>query len=168
MKTLPAVINDTKRRDVRLRAADDDDREILRTWKNENKRWFFHQTDITPDQQAAWFAGYLARPDDHVYLVEEKDGERWTAVGVVACRLLDGTVDLYNIMRGRRPDDAKANMGDALTLLCATIGAYYEVPISCKVLSDNPSLTWYERLGFIVNQRCDGYHLLRYAKGKGT
>ena len=56
-------------------------------------------------------------------------------------------------------------MGDALLLLCERIRDHYAVPISCKVLSDNPNLNWYERLGFMVVDRRDGYHLLRYGKG---
>jgi ribosomal protein S18 acetylase RimI-like enzyme len=165
MKTMPAIIVDPDRVGVRLRVADDHDRETLRLWKNENKRWFFHHEDITPEQQALWFGNYLGRPDDHVYLVEEKVGDGWIPVGIVACRLLGDTVDLYNIMRGRRIEGGRANMGEALTLLCTRIGEHYDAPITCKVLSDNPTLTWYERLGFCVDERRDGHHLLRYVKG---
>jgi ribosomal protein S18 acetylase RimI-like enzyme len=170
VKHLPEIIVDSLHPGLRLRCADNGDRELLRVWKNENKKSFFHQSDITADQQAAWFSSYLTRAEDHVFMVEEPLHGGWFAVGVVACRLLEQeeTVDVYNIMRGRRPEGGCANMGKALTLLCSRILEHYREPISCKVLKENPALAWYERLGFQVDEQREGYNLLRYMKGSNS
>jgi ribosomal protein S18 acetylase RimI-like enzyme len=167
MKTLPSIIAGPPGSAFRLRLATLDDRECLRLWKNQNKQYYFHKKDISPDEQAAWFSGYLERQDDHVFMVEEEEGPAWTIVGVVACRLLQdpSTVDLYNIMRGARGAADRTNMGDALQTLCREIMAHYKEPITCKVLADNPALDWYARLGFEVWEDRGSYKLLGY-KGR--
>jgi dTDP-4-amino-4,6-dideoxygalactose transaminase/ribosomal protein S18 acetylase RimI-like enzyme len=165
MKRMPAVIPHPKHPRVRLRLAGAGDSELLRTWKNRHKASFFHQQDITPEQQAKWFEGYLQRPDDFQYVVEEEaEFQSWAPIGIVAGRLLDGTVDLYNIMRGRESTLGLGKIGEALTLMCQAIQDRYREPITCKVLADNPARGWYEQLGFAVAETHEGYHLLRYAK----
>src|SRR5580704_4647409 len=121
MKRLPRIIPHPKYPRVRLRLANAEDSEMLRVWKNGHKASFFHQVDITAEQQAKWFEGYLDRADDHQYLVEEEvEFQTWAPIGVVACRLLEGTVDLYNIMRGREGTLGLGKIGEALTLMCET------------------------------------------------
>lgn len=151
MKRLASVVGDPAEPRVRLRLATADDREPLRVWKNQNKAGFFHQEDITPEQQARWFAGYLERDDDHMYLVEEREREAWTTVGVLGCRRLEDILDIYNVMRVR---DGRgiAQMGRALRLLCEAAQAAYRLPIRCEVLNDNPALDWYQRNGFVVRE----------------
>jgi ribosomal protein S18 acetylase RimI-like enzyme len=160
MKRMPATVPMPGEPAVRLRLAAPDDRERMRVWKNANRQSFFHKDEITPAQQAAWFAEYERRDDDHNYIVEETDGGSWAAVGVLACRLRDGDVDVYNVMRGARTGGGRANMGAALQLLCATVRAHYGERISCKVLSDNPATEWYLRNGFTVAAEHPGYRLL--------
>ena len=136
-------------------------------WKNRHKQFYFHKADISPEQQAAWFEGYLARPDDHVYMVEEEDAQGagiWKTVGVVAARLLseEKTVDLYNIMRGTRTPADRTSMGEALRTLCNAAARVYPLPITCKVLSDNPALGWYATIGFVAVADRGDHKLLRY------
>ncbi len=164
-KTLPEILMHPRQPAVRLRLATVDDRETLRVWKNANKQFFFLQDDITPEQQVKWFEGYLLRPDDHQYLIVETVAGEPITVGVLACRLLEGQVDIYNVMRGRRTEANLANMGEAMGVLCGAIGARYPgLPITCKVLDQNPAVAWYERLGFIRQGHADGYFLLRYTE----
>jgi hypothetical protein len=164
MKTLPNIVPGPMGSGFRLRLATRDDREALRIWKNEHKQSYFHRADISPEQQAAWFEGYLARPDDHVYMIDEELGSSWKSVGVVAARFLsdENTVDLYNIMRGFRTSADRTNMGAALRTLCCAVARAYSQPITCKVLSDNPALGWYARLGFIQVEDRGDHKLLRY------
>jgi dTDP-4-amino-4,6-dideoxygalactose transaminase/ribosomal protein S18 acetylase RimI-like enzyme len=165
MKRLPRIIPHPKYPRVRLRLANAEDSEMLRVWKNGHKASFFHQVDITAEQQAKWFEGYLDRADDHQYLVEEEvEFQTWAPIGVVACRLLEGTVDLYNIMRGREGTLGLGKIGEALTLMCETIQSHYRESITCKVLANNPARSWYEQLGFQIAETHDGYHLLKYQK----
>lgn len=168
MKTLPATIAGPAGSAFRLRLAELEDRENLRVWKNLSKRFYFHKADITVEQQAAWFAGYRERPHDHIYMVEELAEKGWVTVGVLACRLLEGenTVDLYNIMRGARTASDRTNMGQAMHSLCRAIGEHYRQSITCKVLSDNPALGWYARIGFVVVEDRGDHKLLRYEEGE--
>src|SRR4051812_25017935 len=98
MKRLPAIVPMPGQPDVRLRLVEPRDRETMRVWKNANKKSFFLKSDITPEQQATWFAGYETRDDDHNYAVEEREGDAWAVVGLIACRLREGDVDVYNVM----------------------------------------------------------------------
>ena len=150
MKTLPKIIPGPVGAGFRLRLAAPGDQENLRVWKNQNKQFYFHKADISPAQQVAWVEGYLARPDDHVYMVEEEDAGVWKAVGVVAARLLadENTVDLYNIMRGARTPANRTSMAEALRALCRAAARAYPLSITCKVISDNPALGWYATIGF--------------------
>jgi hypothetical protein len=167
MKTLPFTIPGPGPSGFRLRLAGPEDKEILRVWKNANKQFYFHKTDITVEQQDAWFTGYLTRPHDHVYMVEEQVASDWLTVGLMACRLLEKeqTVDLYNIMRGKRTAADRTNMAEAMQTLCRTIAEHYTQPITCKVLSDNPALGWYGRIGFAVAEDRGDHVLLRYEGG---
>jgi hypothetical protein len=164
MKTLPNVIPGPQGSAFRLRLAARDDRENLRVWKNQNRQFYFNKKEITTEQQAAWFDGYLARADDHVYLVEEEESHSWKTVGVVAARFLadEDTVDLYNIMRGLRTTADRTNMGEALQTLCRAAALAYQQPITCKVLSDNPALGWYAHIGFVQVADRGDHKLLRY------
>jgi hypothetical protein len=164
MKTLPDIICSPENSDFRLRLAEESDKENLRVWKNQNKQFYFLKVDISPEQQAAWFKSYLARPDDHVYMVEEEANGRWVTVGVVAARLIanENTIDLYNIMRGARTTADRTNMSEALQTLCHTIARSYPLPITCKVLSNNPALGWYTRIGFVTVESRTDHNLLRF------
>jgi hypothetical protein len=147
-KTMPTEIAWPGNPGARLRLVEERDTDLMRSWKNANKRFFFHQQDITPEQQRAWFVGYSSRCDDHNYAVEERVGTNYETVGLLACRLLDDTVDIYNVMRGHRTANGAVTMGDALRLLCSEIARHYPEPITCKVLKNNPALDWYFRNGF--------------------
>jgi hypothetical protein len=164
MKTLPSIIPGPAGSGFRLRLSEAADCENLRVWKNQNKRYYFHKADITPEQQVVWFTGYLARPDDHVYMVEEDSAGAWLSVGVVAGRLLvdEDTFDLYNIMRGERTKADRTNMGAALRTLCVAAARAYPKSITCKVLSDNPALGWYAKIGFVTVADRGDHKLLRF------
>jgi hypothetical protein len=170
-KTLPQLLTWSDLPDVRLRLVDWPDTELMREWKNANKAFFFHSQDITPEQQRTWFAGYLERPDDHDFAVEERvEGSKdsaWETVGLLGCRLVDqsvlgDTVDIYNVMRGRRTVRNLVSMGEMIRRLCGEIAARYPQPISCKVLSGNPAVAWYLQNGFVRQGQAPDHVVLRY------
>lgn len=165
-KRLPEIIACGEGAGVRMRCAQTaGDRELLRRWKNENRRFFFHQEEIAPAQQESWFAGYLLRSDDHQYLVEEEHGSEFLPVGVLGCRLLGEVVDVYNVMRGQRLAGGQAKMGECLRLLCGLAERTYGRPVTCKVLLNNPAIGWYEQNGFRVVERRPDHVLMRYREG---
>ena len=55
--------------DVRLDAIGPNDLEFLRQLRNQERRWFFDQTEITPEAQVAWHRGLAGNPNNHWYLV---------------------------------------------------------------------------------------------------
>jgi hypothetical protein len=161
-KTMPTEIALPERSGARLRLVAESDAELMRRWKNENRRFFFHKQEITPEQQLAWFRTYLTRPDDHNYAVEERLGSGYETVGLLACRLLQDTVDIYNVMRGKRTAPAVVSMGDTLKLFCSEIARFYSVPITCNVLKNNPAIGWYLRNGFVQRGDAPDHVVLRY------
>jgi ribosomal protein S18 acetylase RimI-like enzyme len=168
-KTMPKEIALPRGSAARLRLVAEGDAELMRLWKNENKQFFFHKQEITVEQQKAWFHAYLSRPDDHNYAVEERVGSTYETVGLLACRLLEDTVDVYNVMRGRRTEPPAVSMGEALHVFCAEIARHYSVPITCKVLKNNPAIGWYLRNGFAQRGDAPDHVVLGYdAKEVGT
>ncbi|PIZ29948.1 MAG: hypothetical protein COY40_05710 [Alphaproteobacteria bacterium CG_4_10_14_0_8_um_filter_53_9] len=149
----------------RLRLATMDDAENLRLWKNAHKTAFFYQKDITPEQQAGWMSKHLSNKDDFMFMVESHHTDTWLPVGCMGYRLEDGTLDLYNILRGVPEDNATFTMGEAFSLMLAYLGQTYRLPISCVVLRDNPVRGWYEKLGLVSTGEGekDGIAFVRYA-----
>lgn len=165
-KRLPAIIEDPAEPRVRLRLAERIDAERLRLWKNRNKHTFFYQQEITPDQQERWLSEYLERVDDHLYLVEERSNADWTPIGVVGCRLKSGCLDVYNVIRGEKGQGV-AKIGAGLRLLCDTAIEEYGLPVTCRVLADNPARAWYGRLGFDTLEERETFNILRYTRSEG-
>lgn len=154
--------------DFRLRAIGEADLEDLRAWKNANKNSFFLRTDITHEQQRAWFAGFSERRDDRMFVVEQRIGEAWEKIGCMGFRLLVGEdcVDAYNIIRSRKLEPASFAMSDPFLTMLAYAATLHDEPIRCKVLAENPAVAWYERNGFSRIGSGEGYVLLELGKSR--
>lgn len=129
---------------VRLRPAGPDDLEQLRLWKNANSRWFFFKGEITPAIQKEWYAAYVKRSDDIMFVVEH-DGKK---AGVMGYRILqDGRADVYNIIAA--PGfEKKGLMKAAMLLMCTHLSEMRVKSIGCLVLKGNPAAAYYEACGF--------------------
>lgn len=162
-KTRTIVLPGDGEADYRLRSIDERDLEDLRTWKNANKNSFFLREDITPEQQSAWFDKFRNRPDDQMFVVEQRTESGWEKIGCMGFRRLEdeGCVDAYNIIRSRKLEPASFSMSDAFRLLLAyAVDLHPSMPIRCKVLTENPAVEWYERNGFAKLDRGEGYVLM--------
>lgn len=151
----------------RLRPIGDSDIKDLRVWKNRNKGSFFVQSDITSDQQIAWFAGFQGRPDDWMFVVEQHTAGGWQKIGCMGFRKLDDEecVDAYNIIRAKKIEPASFTMADVFRSMLKTADSKYpDLPIRCKVLIENPAVEWYERQGFSKIDRGDTYFLMELDK----
>lgn len=129
---------------IALETVDASHLESLRRWKNAFRHRFFFQEEISPERQLAWYRGYLARPDDWLFVIRE-NGE---IVGCIGYRLADGAIDIYNVLRD--PDlgrHSKAHV-PAVDLLCNYMARTHGVPIRGEVLADNPINTWGIARGF--------------------
>ena len=143
----------------RLRAIGAGDLEDLRTWKNRDRQYFFFREIISPEQQARWFAGYLDRPDDYMFVAEAPRQPDEPPFGCMGLRLVGEYVDVYNVIRGRRLEGEGVRMADAFALMCS-FALSFERAITLMVLKDNPAVAWYERRGFArVEERPDHYFM---------
>jgi len=74
---------------VRLRLLEESDLPMTRAWRNQDhiRRWFIHSEIITPEQHRRWYASYLPRDDDFLFVIEELQSSGRPV----------GQVSLYNI-----------------------------------------------------------------------
>jgi glucose-6-phosphate isomerase len=153
--------------DLRLRSINEKDAENLRTWKNANKSSFFLNQEITPEQQQKWFANFLQREHDHMFMVEQQADDEWQPIGCMGFRKLDdeGCVDAYNIIRSRKIVPATFTMSDVFkTMLAYAAAVYPGLPLQVKVLSDNPAVEWYKKNDFAVLTVVKNYCLMELDK----
>jgi len=150
----------------RLRYIEERDLELLRTWKNENKKSFFYQNEISPKQQERWFFGFIERPDDYMFMVELVRKMSQEPIGCMGFRVIDDVIDIYNVIRGKTIKTG-FTIGDALHLMLNfVVSEFYNKDIICKVLIDNPAVSWYERNGFTISERKCDHFLMRFNKNK--
>jgi len=131
---------------VRLRAIGRPDIEDLRVWKNSAKAGFFFKGEINELMQKAWFAGYLSRKDDFMFIVEH-EGKK---AGCLGFRLEKGRADVYNVIAAPGMG-GKGLMTAAMRILCSYIGARHTKNIGCVVLKGNEALKYYDRCGFWIS-----------------
>jgi hypothetical protein len=148
-----------------LRHANGGDLENLRTWKNQHKRAFFHQTDITPEQQKKWYENFAARDNDFMFMVVDAR-PRPKDVGVIGFRDLGDKVDIYNVMRGAPREGDGVTIAEAMVLALNYMAARFQKPITCLVLKDNPASDWYAKCGFFVEEVRDDCFLLKVDEAK--
>lgn len=142
---------------VRLRAAGPNDLDNLRVWKNANKAGFFFKGEITPETQAKWYAEYLARPNDFMFIVE--DGG--VAAGCMGFRILEGAAaDTYNMIAAPHAK-GKGVMKTAMIMMCSYIAEKFTKDIGCLVIKGNDALKYYEHCGYRVVGSADGHVVLK-------
>lgn len=157
----PLVLTARTEPRVRLRAAGPGDLEDLRVWKNANKAGFFFQKEITPEMQKEWYAAYLKRPDDYMFIVEGGG----VKAGCMAFRAESGAVDAYNIIAS--PEGAgKGLMKAAMAVMCSYAAEKYTRNIGCLVLKNNPAIGYYRACGFAVIGDGGDHHVFKLVWSK--
>jgi ribosomal protein S18 acetylase RimI-like enzyme len=145
----------TSKPGIRLRTIETADIEDLRLWKNANSLSFFLKEKISPEGQKEWFKGYLARPQDFMFLIESGG----LHAGCMGFRILERAADLYNII-GAPGTQGKGIMKEAMLIMCGFIRNEYTKEIRCLVLKKNPALDWYLKSGYrVVSEYPDHYKL---------
>jgi ribosomal protein S18 acetylase RimI-like enzyme len=145
----------TSKSEICLRTIETADIEDLRLWKNANSLSFFLKEKISPEGQKEWFKGYLARPQDFMFLVESGD----LRAGCMGFRILEEAADCYNII-GAPASQGLGIMQAAILLMCSFIRNEYTKEIICLVLKENPALDWYLKFGYrILSEYSDHYKL---------
>jgi len=141
---------------LELRAAGEQDLEKLRLWKNQQKLFFFHQQDISAEQQRQWFEGFVKRPYD-LLIMTVYDGKTFGCMGI---RWHDGCWDIYNVILGDPAFGRRGLMGQAFDALLGYALSLKQAPITLQVLKYNPAVGWYQKHGFtITEERFDHYFM---------
>jgi ribosomal protein S18 acetylase RimI-like enzyme len=140
-------------RDLWLRSIATADCETLRQWKNANRHAFFFQGTISPEDQMRWFAGYLERPHDYLFMVCVGP----LAMGCMGFRVVGGEADIYNVMRGQDAPASRGFMSQAAQLMCSFIVGRFTRRVSAKVLRSNPAIEWYRGNGFEIVAEADDH-----------
>jgi RimJ/RimL family protein N-acetyltransferase len=143
---------------LRLRSATALDIENLRAWKNAQSQFFFHQAEISPTQQRAWFDAFVQRPNDYMLMVEHQG----TAKGCMGIRLLEAQWDIYNVILGDPAFGGQGHMGRAFAAMLAMALQQCDLPITLKVLKHNPAVRWYLKNGFTTAFEAEDHFGLRY------
>jgi hypothetical protein len=138
---------------IELKTIDAADQTQLREWKNANRFAFFYQDLITPEQQAQWFQKYLQRANDYMFIVR-RDAR---AIGCMGFRVIDGAVDIYNVIRGEATTGKRGEMGQAMRLMNSFILANFSAPIIAQVLRNNPAIEWYAKNFFVQSVAHETY-----------
>lgn len=152
---------------VSLRTAAATDSENLRTWKNANREFFFHKDVIHPEQQQAWFRGYLQRPEDWMFMVHfQSPQERWEKpLGCMGFRRdQGGEADVYNVILGRPEFKGRGVMAAAFRLMCSFARQRLGAPVVARVLTSNPAIGWYLKQGFEVVAQEDRHYFIRLSE----
>jgi ribosomal protein S18 acetylase RimI-like enzyme len=145
---------------LRLRSADENDLENLRTWRNLHRERFFHSAYITAAEQRRWYERFARLRDSFMFIVEATCSSPPKPFGCMGFRLRGDVLDVYNVIRGARTRGQRCTMGEALALMCS-YGSRFGRPITCKVLKDNPAVKWYERNAFRIVNESRSYYLMR-------
>ena len=142
---------------IKLRFINSGDIELLRKWKNDNKQYFFFDKIINPDQQLEWYRNFTKRKNDFMFIVE-LDSKR---IGCMGYRLINRTIDIYNVILGEKKYSQQKVMSNAFQLMISNIKKKFALEIFAKVIIDNPALTWYFKNGFKVSEKKDQYFLIK-------
>ena len=143
---------------LELRAAGEQDLENLRLWKNQQKQFFFHQQDISAEQQRQWFEAFVKRPYD-LLTMTVYGGEVFGCMGI---RWDDGYWDIYNVILGDPAFGRRGLMGRAFDALLGYALSIKQAPITLRVLRHNPVVGWYQKHGFTITDERLNYYFMIY------
>lgn len=144
-----------------MRTITEEDIEVLRQWKNSHREFFFHKDLISPEQQTLWYRQFSEAADDHMFVIVVEA----TIIGCIGARLLNGCVDIYNVILGRKEYGRRGIMSSALKATCAFVGLLYSGrPIQVRVLKENSAIRWYEKNHFVLTLMQEDHVVMELGK----
>lgn len=149
-------------KDLILETAGVDDIEKLRLWKNENRQYFFNKYIISESDQAKWFNDFLMIEDDYIFIIKYGG----VGIGCIGFRMLNGVIDVYNVIIGDKQYLSKGIMSFALVLMCSFILDNYNNDITVRVLLDNPAREWYVKNNFLEICKKEDHVFMKHQSGK--
>jgi RimJ/RimL family protein N-acetyltransferase len=147
---------------IRLRLLEERDLDRIREWRNrdDTRVWFFDPAVISPEQHRAWYASYLTREDDFLFIIECRTSQ---------CEPI-GQASIYHIdPRSRRAELGRVIIGEAAArgmgfsteavrlLVDFAVPAWGLAEIFSDVIEDNlPSRAMLRSSGFREEQPASG------------
>ena len=123
---------------MRLRRLAEGDLEFVRLLRNANRQFFFTDTEISADEQRAWFRLLGSKPID--FFIIEEDG---APVGTISAKRSPGWIEIGNLLLTPEAQ-GRGLMRQAVRELTAAPGRYFS-----EVKPDNrKSVAVFEATGF--------------------
>lgn len=151
---------------VNLRGLEEKNIEMLRGWRNENRKFFFNSEIITKDQQKNWFAGYEQKRDDYVFIIEAPKEVPVGSVSLYHIDLSKKTAEYGRIMIAKK--HKRKGYGEDATKVLISYGfskmglneIYLEV-----IKSNDRAINLYKKLGFTITEEYteNGIEILKMA-----
>jgi RimJ/RimL family protein N-acetyltransferase len=129
---------------IAIKTIDESHINDLMEWKNNNREYFFNNYIITSEQQLNWYKNYIQRENDFMFVVVVND----VSVGCMGIRKIDNEWDVYNVILGLSKYGGNGIMFKCFQNMLKYINQLDNLPISLKVLKNNPAIGWYEKNGF--------------------
>ena len=146
---------------VNLRMLRQSDLALTLAWRNkpEIRRWFFYSEIISSEQHIAWFEQYRHKPDDYVFIIEDRV-ENAGSVGQVSLYNLDferGTAEFGRLMIGEDAARGKGFAAEATRLILKLAFETFKLrQVYLSVYKDNkPAVAIYRKCGFEVDNLVD-------------
>ncbi|WP_179884218.1 GNAT family N-acetyltransferase [Bacillus toyonensis] len=142
------------------------DIELIRSWRNRSdiKKNFIDTDTISESQQQLWYKNYLMKPDDIMFIIEEKNIFK-SAIGTAALyniKTKEQTVEFGRLIVGHMPAQRKGFGKQATMLVCKyAFDVLKSKQINLTVLHDNiKAIQLYLKIGFIItNTTFDVVHM---------
>lgn len=142
-----------------MRTVDMDDAESLRVWKNDHKDFFFLKRDITPKEQFNWMQALFENDHDHMFMVMDNEKR----IGCIGARLYNDDVDIYNVILGDKQYQGHHIMKNALWAISSLCKFIYPGKRQIvRVLSNNPAIQWYQKIGFHIIATHDDHVVMKF------
>ncbi len=123
------------------------DIELLTEWRNRYREYFLTDFTATVQRTQAWLLKSGADASRILFMIETEDGTPFGHAGLCNLRPAEAYAELDNVVRGA--DGPRGAMTAAVTTMCEWAGSSLGVTaLRVRVMSDNPAVSFYEKLGF--------------------
>jgi RimJ/RimL family protein N-acetyltransferase len=124
----------------------------LTTWRNRHVTAFLTEFEATDERTAAWLESTAEDGSRVLFMVDDLAGRTFGYMGLAAIDWTAKTGEADAIVRGE-PTAAGTMSASMLALIDWATGPLGLQRIFVRVRSDNPALTFYQRLGFVEQRR---------------
>jgi len=153
---LSLIVENSYNKVITLKLIDQSDLNNLMNWKNTNRSFFFHNSNISKQQQKIWYQSYCQRDQDYMFIVNFNE----LPIGCMGIRYLQKYWDVYNIILGDMNFQKQGIMGKAFKKMIDFAIKNYKTDIVLKVLKHNPAIRWYEKQGFTIVEKNNDHYLM--------